>query len=106
MNVHEANQRLLMLCRDSRDTSKAERDAARLALEQAIEEETKESKPPGYTIHISGSGLSMVLRLHGEWLDSEPHAGDPNRAREYLRKRAWRHHDREMERLREEALRA
>ena len=39
MNVQEANQRLLMLCRDSRDTSKAERDAARLALEQAIEEE-------------------------------------------------------------------
>ena len=64
------------------------------------------TKPPGYTIHISGSGLSMVLRLHGEWLDSEPHAGDPNKAREYLRKRAWRHHEREMARLREEALRA
>ena len=40
MNVQQANENLLMLCRDCRDTSKAERDAARLALEQAIEEES------------------------------------------------------------------
>ena len=106
MNVEQANQNLLLLCRDCRDTSKAERDAARLALEQAIEEENlKESKPPGYSIHISGSGLSMVLKLDGKWLDSEPHCGNPNRARQYLARRAWKHY-REMMRLREEALRA
>ena len=40
MSVQQANQNLLLLCRDSRDTSKAERDSARLALDQAIEEES------------------------------------------------------------------
>ena len=65
----------------------------------------KPIKPPGYSIHISGSGLSMVLKLDGRWLDSEPHCGNPNRARQYLARRAWKHY-REMTRLREEALRA
>ena len=66
---------------------------------------TPETKPPGYSIHISGSGLSMVLKLDGRWIDSEPHCGNPNRARQYLARRAWKHY-REMMRLREEALRA
>ena len=65
----------------------------------------KPTKPPGYSIHISGSGLSMVLKLDGKWIDSEPHCGNPNRARQYLARRAWKHY-REMTRLREEALRA
>ncbi len=62
--------------------------------------------PPGYSIHISGSGMSLVLKLHGEWLDSEPHCGDPNRTREYLTRRARKHYEREMARQRGEALRA
>ena len=41
MNVHDANENLLLLCRDCRDTTKAERDAARLALERAIEDEAR-----------------------------------------------------------------
>ena len=107
MNVQQANQNLLLLCRDCRDTSKAERDAARLALEQAVEEENvSESKPPGYTTAPSGSGASLVLRCRGKWLDSEPRCGDDKRAERYLTGRAWKHYQQEMERLKGKALRA
>ena len=111
MNVQQANQNLSLLCGSltgMRDTTKAERDAANLALKQAIEEESvKESKPPGYTIHISGSGMSLFLKLHGVPVPGEyvRSTQDPL-AFQKAKLRAWRHHDREMARLREEALRA
>lgn len=65
-----------------------------------------EQTPPGYEITESGSKANLVLRHYGEWLDSEPRCGDPEKAERYLTSRAWKHYRQEMERLRGKALRA
>ncbi len=62
---------------------------------------TSLKKPPGYSIHISGSGLFLVLKYHGEQIDSWPAACN---AREHLTKRAQKHHERETARQRKEAV--